>query len=372
MRGFPVSTHRLSRRPFPADQRGGAAILIVLSIAALFSFGIIAIDGAILTTTKNQLQAAADAAALAGASGLGSGTQALATQRAIDFAGFNRAVQDSLAPVAITAADVTFPTPTRVRVRTHRTAATGDPLRTYFLRVVDLMRPNTADVEAVATAEVVPICGSDCLKPWAVPDRWDDANGNGQYDAGEFYDPLLTGYLPPGDVGTTIILKVGNPNQAIAPGQFFPINYPPLGGPEKPLTGGDVYREWIAGCSPYLVVPGDSLQLEPGNMVGPTIQGVDLLVAADPGAYWDSALGAVAGSAFGQSPRIVKVPFFDPRFPPVSGRNYVHVAKIGAFFLESVGPGSQVVARFIRIATQGTACDPSAPPSFLMGLTLVE
>ena len=61
--------------------------MVTVAIVALMSFAIISIDGAILLTTKGQLQNAADSAALAGASALLEGDQALAVNRAIEFAG---------------------------------------------------------------------------------------------------------------------------------------------------------------------------------------------------------------------------------------------------------------------------------------------
>lgn len=347
---------------------GNVLIIMAASLAALLAFGIVAIDGVILMTSKTQLQNAADAAALAGASGLVS-SQAEAVQRAIDFAGFNRAVQDTMAPVGITAADVSFPTPNQCRVVTHRTAATGDPLRTYFLRVVDLARPNTADMTAVATAELIPICGTDCLKPWAVPDRWDDLNANEEWDEGEPYDPEGTGYMPPEDVGVQITLKWGTPSQSLEPGHFLPIDFPPL--PAHPLTGGDNYRTWISECEPFPVQVGDSLSVEPGNMVGPTSQGMDAMLARDPDAEWDEDTNTVINSAFPVSPRVIKVPFYDPSRPPRTGRNYVFVVKIGAFFLEEAH-GHEVTARFMQLATPGTPCDPNAPTGFMIGFALVE
>ncbi len=351
---------------------GSVIIAVAVSIVALFAFAIVAIDGAILMTAKTQLQNAADAAALAGASGLAEGSEDLAIERAIATAGLNRAVQETQSPVVIMAEDVTFPEANHVRVRTHRTVATGDALRTYFLRVVDLARPNTTNVTAVAEAEVSPICGTDCLKPWGVPDRWNDLNHNGQYDAGEPYDPIETGYMPPADVGVEIVLKVGNPNSSIVPGQFFPVCFPPLGQAEGPRTGGAIYRTWIAGCEPYTVSVGDSLLLEPGNMVGPTIQGVDEIIARDPGAYWDTGSKTIRGSAFGTSPRVIKVAYIDPSRPPNSGRQHVFVSKIGAFFLESTGPGSRVNARFMQLATPGVPCDDESQGSFVLGYILVR
>jgi Flp pilus assembly protein TadG len=389
-------------------ERGAVVVMVagLLMAGGILAFCILAIDGPIMMTTKTQLQNAADAAALAGASIMDNSEDA-ARERARVFAEANYAVQDTLRPVIIDPdVDVTFPEVDgvkRIRVTTHRTEATGDPLRTYFLRVPFLSNTNTADVKAVAAAEMIDICSVQCVKPWAIPDRWDDANGdgfftygepftdmngNGLYDSGEpytdengngfrdpdeFYDPIITGYLAPGDVGTDLTMHSTQSPGEIAPGHYFSINLPPLGDPDQaPLTGGDWYREFIATCAPFYVAPGDSVQLEPGKMVGPTIQGIRDLIAQDPDAYWDPVTKTVEGSAFGLSPRIALVPFFDPLFPPVQGRNYVKITKIGAFFMESVGPQSQVNARFIKVSAPGKPCDPPSTGSFLVGIHLVE
>jgi Putative Flp pilus-assembly TadE/G-like len=356
------------------NNRGSVIIMAAVAIVALFSFAVLTIDGAMLMTTKNQLQAAADAAALAGATGLVNGSQDTAIERAIAVAGSNRAVQDTRRPVIISAADITFPEAGMIRVQTHRTVATGDPLRTYFMRIVNPISANLTDVTAVAAALVYDVCGTNCVKPWAIPDRWNDINGNGQMEVGEPYDPVTTGYQAPGDVGADIILKVGNPQQAIQPGQFFPIDLPPLDCPcgEDPETGGDQYRWNIANCNPYTVQPGDRLQLEPGNMVGPTAQGMRDLIDADPGAYWNAAEGTIQGSAFGLSPRVVLVPFFDPTSPPQSGRNWVRVVKIGAFFLEEMGNGSEVRGRFVKVTVTGEPCEGNSEGTFIEGIRLVE
>jgi hypothetical protein len=276
--------------------------------------------------------------------------------------------------VIITAADVTFPEPGVVRVRTHRTRATGDAIRTYFLRILNPASDNQAEMTAVAAATVFDVCAAPCLRPWAIPDRWQDANANGVYDDGELYDPDITGYKAPADIGTSIVLKSGNPQQAIEPGIFYPVNYPPLNRypDQDPLTGGDWYRQWIYDCSPYTIELGDQLQLEPGNMVGPTMQGIEDLIAQDPGAQWDSAEQKIVNSAYGRSPRIGLVPLFDPRLPPTSGRNYVTISKIGAFFIESTGPGSQVNGRFIQVTAQGSPCEIRSGTTLVQGLQLIE
>lgn len=364
------------RRPASGrdGERGSVIIMVGVALLALTSIAAIAIDSSVMLATRTQLQVAADAAALAGASGLLDGDADLATQRAIDYAGFNGAMLTTgKAPVVITDADIEFPAADMIRVTTHRTLAGGDPLRLFFRKVVDPVVGNQADVTAVAAAAAFDICASRCVKPWAIPDRWGDTDADGEFDADEIYHPEGTGYIAPNDVGLPIVLKVGNPHQTIAPGIYFAIDLPPLDSDQgPPLTGANWYREWIADCSPYSVGIGDRLQLEPGNMVGPTRQGVDDLILLDPGASWDSGSSSVVNSAFGRSPRVVLVPLFDPTLPPQSGRNEVTVTKIGAFFLEGTAGGGDVIGRFIGSTAAGAPCPGGLGSGLVKGVALVE
>ena len=363
-----------SRGRILGNRRGSTMILVMVAIVAMFAFAVLAIDGAILMTARTQLHAAADAAALAGASGILAGSQSVAVDRAINFASYNSAVRQTMSPVVITADDVSFPEPDVIRVKTHRTVATGDALTMYFLRVIDPLSANTADMTAVASAKVYDVCGSRCLKPWAIPDRWDDSDKDGAYDAGEYYDPDMTGYRAPLDVGKSIVIKVGDPKNTIAPGVFFPVNYPPLDKyeGEKPKAGGAWYRTFIRECEPYLVEPGDRLQIEPGNMVGPTLHGVRELIAQDLNAEWDATTKTIINSDYGLSPRVVLVPFLDPTQPPTQGRDWVTVIKLGAFFVEGTGPGNEVNARFIKISVHGIPCPGGVGSSFIKSIALVE
>jgi hypothetical protein len=120
-----------------------------------------------------------------------------------------------------------------------------------------------------------------------------------------------------------------------------------------------------------MIEPGDRLQLEPGNMVGPTMHGMEDLISLDPGAHWDSATKTIQNSAFGASPRIGIVPFFDPTLPPASGRNWVTVVKLGAFFIEEV-QGGDVTGRFMQITTGGVPCGHGLGNSLVKGIVLVE
>jgi hypothetical protein len=60
---------------------------------------------------------------------------------------------------------------------------------------------------------------------------------------------------------------------------------------------------------------GDRITQEPGAMSGPTIQGIDELIAKDPAAQWDSVCKCVINSQFGtNSPRVFPIPLYDPYF----------------------------------------------------------
>ncbi len=367
-----ASNKSAHRRHWMRSQQGNAIVLVAIAAVAILGFAVLAIDGAILMVTRTQLHNAADAAALAGASALVNGDENEAIARAIDFASQNMAYQESMSSVRINEDDITFLAPNKIRVRTHRTHATNDALRTFFMRVVNPKSDNLADMSAVATAQAFDVCGSRCLKPWAIPDRHDDLNGNGVWDPGESYHPTGTGYTAPFDVGVDVVLKVGNPQKTIAPGVFYAVNFPPLDEDESPRVGAFWYREWIVNCTPFVVEVGDRLQVEPGGMVGPTRQGMKELIGSDPGAYWNSSTKSVEGSAYALSPRIGLIPFFDPTTPPGSGRKYVTVVKLGAFFIESVSQKGEVRGRFIQITTQGTPCPGGTATSFVKSIALVE
>lgn len=75
------------------------------------------------------------------------------------------------------------------------------------------------------------------------------------------------------------------------------------------------------------------------------------MISEDAGAYWDSGSKSVKGSRFKDpllSPRVALIPFYDPLYPPSSGRTYVKVSQLGAVFVESVDSKGNVKGRFVR------------------------
>ena len=367
-----MKTPKMPQKELRRNEKGATLVFVAFVALVLLGFAALAIDAGILYTARNQCQNAADSGALACAGRLmafqnmNTGAANQARAEGVLFANRNKVLST---PVTINNGDVTVDLNLkRCRVCVPRTQARGNPVPTYFARIWR----NSVDVSACATAEVNIGTTASCMKPWALPDAFVDANGNGQYDTGEYYEKGITSYGTNYrnngyDVGIQLTVKQANPNAAIAPGQFFPIDLPIANSPD---TGGARYRDNISTCNSLPVSIGDLLYTENGNMVGPTKQGVLDLLAQDPNAQWDAANKEISGSSYGPtgSPRIIRIPFFDPRNPPTSGKQTVEVTNIASLFLESIDGNGTVHARIIPATggNQGTS------PGGLQFVRLVE
>jgi len=344
------------------DESGVTAVVVALSLVMIFAFAVLTIDLGFVQLARTQLQNAADAAALAGASAL--------------------AASNGDQSVAIA----------------------EDPVGLHFLKVINPLKDNEANITATATAAVLSICGPKCLRPFCPPDRWDDAdsngiwtpddeyndlntnglwdpgepliedyNGNGVWDPEEFYDPYLTGYRAPDDIGVQVTLHLLNSNNDFKAEWYYSVRFPPINSGESWDPGADIYRELIEGdrCEPFSIGIGDQLALEPGGMVGPTNQGLDALIAKDPTAEWDPVTKTIINSAYPVSPRIVLCAAFNPTYGVDSGPpKYVTVAKVMALFVEG-HVGADIVGRFMRAVAEGDP-DPDCPGGFLYNVCLVE
>ena len=154
-------------------------------------------------------------------------------------------------------------------------------------------------------------------------------------------------------MGTPVTLKAGALGApATNPGFFYPVDFPPLE-EGTPIPGASEYLSNIADGTDSYIQIGYNLVVEPGNMIGPTNQGVDALVAKDPNAYWNGR--EIVNSDFPgfSSPRMIIVPMYDPNSPPDSGRNTVTVIGLGSFFVLGM-QGMNVTGIFIEMITDGT------------------
>ena len=386
------------------DESGMTYVFIGLGFMALLGASMLAIDVGMLMTARNQAQNSADAAALAGAT-------ALAFDNWDDRTPTGPAVQNAIrtgtqnlvqrqAP-SIQPVDVTFPQSpdngefNRVRVQVWRTSSRGNPVSTL---VASYFGMRTVGIGAVATAEASPANAMTCVKPFTIPDRWremqtpafdpgdtftryyENGNKKGQvianpdvyipaYDGSGRVNADYTGYNTEANRGMRMVLRAGQGNN-LQPSMYYSLAM-------TNDTGGDDYRWNIANCNQSIYRWGDPLVQEPGDKEGPTIQGIQELIARDPGAYWDDACNCVKGSAFGdrQSPRIFPIPLFDPDYYQggiTNGRvASLKTANWIGYFVEYIG-GSQIYGRIIPIAGIRDRFGNSGSPAFPRAIRLVQ
>ena len=312
------------------EESGNIVVFSASALMTMLLFASLAIDIGCLLTAKNQLQSGVDASALAGATGLVINKEA-AYQRAIEVGGKNTCIKELL---QIQSEEISFPAINRVRVENMR------PVNLFFSRIIGI---HSVNISAAAVAELGIITGTNGMRPWGLPDMgW--------------------------PTGAPVVVKAGALGApATNPSFFYPVDFPPLNR-GTPITGADAYNENIIFGSQEYVHLNDILQVEPGNMVGPTIDGVNHLIAQDPYAYWNGQ--EVVDSSFPgtSSPRIVKIPLYDPNDPPSSGRNTIEVIGLGSFFIIE-NQGSDVIGIYMEKVTSGKF---GQGYSFLQGTRLVE
>ena len=299
---------------FRTSERGNSLVIFAICIPVFMGFAAISIDGGVMLYSHVELQSAVDAAALAGSSALLIDQEA-ARSRAVAVGSANTVFST---PVTIAPEDISFPTASQIRIDLTHT------LPLYFARLIGM---NETTVQATTTAQINGITGTAGLLPWTMP-------------AAQF------------SYGAEIRLNVGQLEvRSDSLTTFYAVCYPPANR-GTPVAGASAYEENIMNGAQMVVYVGDELLVQPGNMLGPTRQGVEFLMDSDPGAYWDGT--AVVNSAFPgySSPRIGKISFFDPADPPDIGRERVTIIGLGAFFLEGM-QGNDVVGRFIKIITSG-------------------
>jgi hypothetical protein len=416
----------MSTKPSIQSERGAMLILVALSLVALIAFTTFVVDYGVMWVGRRQAQNAADAGALAGAVSMAfdadgwtnrtatGPARTAAQQMAVTNFVWGQAPNVDVVtdvfftgiPAAMCAPDPDGNTPC-IRVDVYRNQARGNALPVLFGQSVGLV---STGVRATATARVAVANASDCLKPWAIPDKWLDVydvtaptqpantwtaddNFETATKQGNSYVPLANPdvYTPPSasgpgtgftvdvDLGLELTLKAGSPSDAIAPGVFYPVRLPRYDGGSQ---GGDDYRTNIASCNGLPVEIGDSLTSENGNMIGPTSQGVQDLIAQDPYADWDPTSKSVTGSCAqastpcaAHSPRIVAIPVFhtgDYYAGKLTGQTNFTIVNILGFFIDRI-QGNDVIGYLTEAPGLAIGNAPISPQSsFLAQIQLVR
>jgi Flp pilus assembly protein TadG len=377
------------------DERGASLLYITVGFMAFFAATALAIDVGMLMTARGQAQTSADAGALSGALALALDDfdDRSATGPAV-LSAMNTALENAVLKgiASVQPEDVTFPVgpsgqSDRVRVNVFRTAERNNSLSTFIMSVFGM---SSADISARATAEAAPANAMSCVRPFTIPDKWDentappwtadsvfehyDNQGNTVPDADEYIppgQPGYEGYDPYDDKGTLLTIRAGGGNN-IQPTFYYSWAMPDDGS----STGGSWYEENIWSCNQTVVGFGYVMTQEPGNMVGPTTQGIDLLIAQDPTAYWDDGPCNCVKSPLGRSPRIFPIPLYDPEQydqGKITGRNATLVmANWIGFFVEGRS-GNDVYGRITPILGKIDGdLGPAPEGAFARAVRLVE
>ncbi len=397
----------------PAE-RGAILVQTAIMLVGLTAFGAFVVDYGVLWTARRQVQNAADAAALAAAISLGfdaPGDQVRARQNALVAVGQNR-VWGAVADMG--AGDVTFPpcpvgaVPAQgggvcVRVEVYRNQR-GAPLPTVFANLVGVSQQG---VKATATAQVLYGSSTDCVRPFAIPDKWQELRADvppagwdpvdtferytaagallpgvvDYYEApgGPLFGPNGTGYsrgpsaVGPGDYGANVEYQ-----PALIPGKagnasFLPVHITPGG-----TFGGD-----ITSCSTRVIQPGDLLEVELNNVTGEVAQGILALIGQDAAASWNPGMnggrggvtgGCMAAGACTISPRIIALPAFSPDAWDAGGiaNHVVRVTRIVGFFVQRLEGGYVVGRLMVYPAAPRSTMNADPNSAFVVSAALVR
>lgn len=355
-------------------ERGAILIMVAISLLVLTAFSAIVLDYGVMWASRGQAQNAADAGALAAIITL---QQDLTADVEANIAARKMANANRIwgAPPLNPDINVSSPLPSIcpdgrmacVKVDVYRGGRDlngvvhTNRLPMFFGNLLGL---TSQAVNATATAEVGAGNASSCLKPWGIADQWveNSVPPNAQFDLGidTYIGPIPgpgTGYRLR-DIGTTVVLTAGDPNDAIAPGNYYEVDLTGGGG------GTSEYIFNIENCSnvmkyinpntpmscPLGAFDPGCLNVQNGRRPNASANGAQYLIDADPYATINSS-GVISGSCVTtqtclspftgatNSPRIVPVALFDPEAfanAKISGNMNLPIVNIMAFFIQSV------------------------------------
>jgi hypothetical protein len=316
----------------------------------------VAVDVARLIVSRNQMQLAADAGALAAAVSVLQGDTLGAPDSAVVYALANYADTTAMQDDSAVVFGVWDPDSSSFEARAVpwdanairvRAVQTSTNLVAWILgSVLSGARAYAYAVFAAAVSETT------CEKPIAVARELIDTNADG----------VITKEERTLALGKTFVIKPAE-SPSDAPSFYYSVVLPPFYDSstgsyavlDDSTIGAGAYRNNIATCNPDLVGVGDSLLTKPGANFGPTWQGfgelcgeVDALGTCNPsGAESPDGLPGIA----------VLAPLWDSRVSPI-GRSAVEVTDIAAFrvtFVYAVASRVEVQGRFIRMVDGGTA-----------------
>ncbi|MBI5710591.1 MAG: hypothetical protein HZC42_09860 [Candidatus Eisenbacteria bacterium] len=334
------------RLPRHRDQRGVVILWMAFLILTLLGCVALGVDVAKLMATRSQLQNAADAAALAGASALDPATYTiqpgLAKQRAFYTAGQNKAYEMVTTPVQLDTANDVFVDNVAHTVRVIVRREAGAPIISHFAQVVGW---TSMQARAEATARV-DSAGSVCrnLVPLAVePEDEDD-----DFVAGCAY---------------TYRIKEGGGSGF--QGKYGAVEFPLC--PDGPCagmspTGANTLRCLLENGYGCCVQELACLPAKSGNNSGPVKQAIEARFARDTDQRPDICYEQYTGNGA----RVLYVPITSE----IEDGCYT-VQRFGAFFVKRIpGNGNQnfITAEFINATAPGGGGGPGGGSVFALRL----
>jgi Flp pilus assembly protein TadG len=332
------------RRNHDLGERGVVIITLALFMLLMLGFVALGVDIAKLMATRSQLQNAADAAALAGASAIDPTTGVIVRETAVARAQqtgiLNSAFVGVPQPVSVDAADVVT-TSSTCKVTARREGQNA--VITYFARVLGI---SSLGLNATATARVDTVrsvlCGIAPLA--AVPPE------GSTFKTGESY-----------------ALKL--PAGAGGGGQYHALDLPRCSGDDCGGGGASRFRCLLekGSCCPMSI--GQTVNTQPGNMSGPTRDGVIARFNNDTVTGQDISYSQYQ-AAGGNGSRVVVVPITTP----ASGNGPVGVLGFGTFFLKNIpgnGSQSEIDGEFIYATVAGVGGG-SGPGALSFAVRLVR
>jgi len=330
------------------NRRGAVLVMASFIIVLLVLMMAFVMDLSQMFVQVNQEQAAADAAAHAGAIEVALGDSIGVADSAVAFSGRNTILTHNatFAKASVTcgfwdpvaSAFTTSSASARCGKAANAVQVVGiDPSQYIFAGVWNRANIN---LSRTAIAWAAPgVLSSDCVKPWSMPytlltKTLDPTNPDTSRDL-TAYDAQQLATLPVASL--TFSLKT-NAQSSYSPGNYLPVD---IDG-----SGGNIYRKSIYACTTTPVGPGDILNTETGNMVGPTKQGADSLCQPH---YNNGACGNGHGGIGVQ----VKVPLWLGLTTKMNGKSQVLVKIVGSFSLDTVTNNARVVGHFIKTVGSG-------------------
>jgi hypothetical protein len=363
-------------------ERGAILVHVAVSLLMLMGFLVFVLDYGVVLTSRGQAQNSADGGALAGAIArayddvsnpppAGGVVELAAKQVAAQNLVWSESGSVGVSyacPPGITGGGCV-----RVDVFRNGEGVPASPtLPVFFGPILGI---NSQGVKATATAQASAANGTDCLKPWAVADKWlerDDpfwtqhsTYAPGSPTTDDVYIPpyssSTTGFKranssgTPVDTGYQMTLKLAHSGPAPGPGTFSAGWAMSLYLPNStaPGEGATNYEDNIINCTtatigiapeastcPAVNTAQGCLDVLTGAMTGKTKSGTEAIVARDPYASWTGGLGGHITGGDGLNERVVPIALFDTALYLSQGYNgtngIVKLVGLLGFFVEGL------------------------------------